>query len=134
MVVEPPSRNFCFEKIVRIPLPSGVTLEIQGEKLEKDPKTLSCIKTDEKNIEDIPIVHDFPEVFPDDLSDLPLVRGLKEIQDKGFIQPSQSSWGAPVLFVKKNDGALRMCIDYRELNKLTIMNRYPLPRIDDLFD
>ncbi|KAJ9552691.1 hypothetical protein OSB04_016736 [Centaurea solstitialis] len=54
--------------------------------------------------------------------------------DKGFIQPSSSPWGAPVLFVKKNDGSLRMCIDYRELNKLTIKNCYPLPRIDDLFD
>ncbi|GJX22593.1 putative reverse transcriptase domain-containing protein [Tanacetum coccineum] len=58
---------------------------------------------------------------------------LQELQDKGFIRPSHSSWGAPVLFVKKKDGSLRMCIDYRELNKLTIKNRYPLPRIDDLF-
>ncbi|GKF59028.1 putative reverse transcriptase domain-containing protein, partial [Tanacetum coccineum] len=59
---------------------------------------------------------------------------LKELQDKGFIRPSSSPWGAPVLFVKKNDGSFRMCIDYRELNKLTFNNRYPLPRIDDLFD
>ncbi|GJV57547.1 putative reverse transcriptase domain-containing protein [Tanacetum coccineum] len=59
---------------------------------------------------------------------------LKELQDKGFIRPRSSPWGAPVLFVKKKDGSFRMCIDYRELNKLTIKNRYPLPRIDDLFD
>ncbi|GJX75856.1 putative reverse transcriptase domain-containing protein [Tanacetum coccineum] len=59
---------------------------------------------------------------------------LQELQDKGFIRPSHSPWGAPVLFVKKKDGSLRMCIDYRELNKLTVKNRYPLPRIDDLFD
>ncbi|GKC25226.1 putative reverse transcriptase domain-containing protein, partial [Tanacetum coccineum] len=59
---------------------------------------------------------------------------LKELQDKGFIRPSSSPWGAPVLFVKKKDGSFRMCIDYRELNKLTVKNRYPLPRIDDLFD
>ncbi|GJV95860.1 putative nucleotidyltransferase, ribonuclease H [Tanacetum coccineum] len=59
---------------------------------------------------------------------------LQELQDKGFIRPSHSSWGASILFVKKKDGSLRMCIDYRELNKLTIKNRYPLPRIDDLFD
>ncbi|GKE96462.1 putative reverse transcriptase domain-containing protein, partial [Tanacetum coccineum] len=59
---------------------------------------------------------------------------LKELQDKGFIRPSSLPWGAPVLFVKKKDGSFRMCIDYRELNKLTIKNRYPLLRIDDLFD
>ncbi|GJU40872.1 putative nucleotidyltransferase, ribonuclease H [Tanacetum coccineum] len=59
---------------------------------------------------------------------------LQELQDKGFIRPSHSPWGAPMLFVKKKDGSFRMCIDYRELNKLTVKNRYPLPRIDDLFD
>ncbi|GKA60319.1 putative reverse transcriptase domain-containing protein [Tanacetum coccineum] len=59
---------------------------------------------------------------------------LRELQDKGFIRPSSSPWGAPVLFVKKKDGSFRVCIDYRELNKLTIKNCYPLPRIDDLFD
>ncbi|GJY85194.1 putative reverse transcriptase domain-containing protein [Tanacetum coccineum] len=59
---------------------------------------------------------------------------LKELQNKGFIRLSSSPWGALVLFVKKKDGSFRMCIDYRELNKLTINNRYPLPRIDDLID
>ncbi|GJU62280.1 putative reverse transcriptase domain-containing protein [Tanacetum coccineum] len=59
---------------------------------------------------------------------------LKELTDKGFIRPSSSPWGATVLFVKKKDGSFRMCIDYQELNKLTVKNRYPLPRIDDLFD
>ncbi|GJW04851.1 hypothetical protein Tco_1563707 [Tanacetum coccineum] len=59
---------------------------------------------------------------------------LKELSDKGFIRPSSSPWGAPVLFVKKKDGSFWMCIDYRELNKLTVKNRYLLPRIDDLFD
>nr|GFB60265.1 putative reverse transcriptase domain-containing protein [Tanacetum cinerariifolium] len=63
-----------------------------------------------------------------------LAEQLKELSDKGFIRPSSSPWGAPVLFIKKKDGSFRMCIDYRELNKLTIKNRYPLPRIDDLFD
>ncbi|KAI3819877.1 hypothetical protein L1987_13729 [Smallanthus sonchifolius] len=120
----------------------------------------------EKNVEDIPIIREFPEVFPEDLSGLPPVRQvefridlvpganpvarapyrlapsemqelasqLQELSDKGFIRPSHSPWGAPVLFVKKKDGSFRMCIDYRKLNKLTIKNRYPLPRIDDLFD
>ncbi|GKD13276.1 putative reverse transcriptase domain-containing protein [Tanacetum coccineum] len=59
---------------------------------------------------------------------------LQELSNKGFIRPSSSPWGAPVLFVKKKDGLFRMCIDYWELNKLTVKNRYPLPRIDDLFD
>ncbi|KAJ9561460.1 hypothetical protein OSB04_006620 [Centaurea solstitialis] len=59
---------------------------------------------------------------------------LEELLEKGFIRPSSSPWGAPILLVKKKDGTLRMCIDYRELNKLTVKNRYPLPRIDDLFD
>nr|GEY55650.1 putative reverse transcriptase domain-containing protein [Tanacetum cinerariifolium] len=59
---------------------------------------------------------------------------LKELQDKGFIRPSSSPWGAPMLFVKKKDGSFRMCIDYRELDKLIIKNRYPFHKIDDLFD
>ena len=59
---------------------------------------------------------------------------MEEMVNKGFIRPSTSPWGAPVLFVKKKDGSMRLCIDYRELNKVTIRNQYPLPRIDDLFD
>ena len=59
---------------------------------------------------------------------------LKEILDKGYIRSNLLSWGAAVLFVKKKDGTLRLCIDYRQLSKVTIKNRYPFPRIDDLFD
>jgi len=59
---------------------------------------------------------------------------LKEMFDKGYIRPSVSPWGAPVLFVKKNDGTPRLCIDYRQWNTVTIKNKYPLSRIDDLFD
>ena len=59
---------------------------------------------------------------------------LQELLDKGFIRPSTSPWGAPVLFVKKNDKTLRLCIDYRQLSRVMIKNRYPLSRIDDLFD
>ncbi|GJW39858.1 reverse transcriptase domain-containing protein [Tanacetum coccineum] len=123
-------------------------------------------KSEEKRLEDVPIVRDFPEVFPEDLPGIPparqvefqidlvpgaapvarapyrllpsemkeLAEQLQELSDKGFIRPSSSPWGAPVLFVKKKDGSFSMCIDYRELNKLTVKNRYPLPRIDDLFD
>ena len=63
-----------------------------------------------------------------------LAAQLQDLLDKGVIRPSVSPWGAPVLFVKKKDGSMRLCIDYRELNKLTVKNKYPLPRIDDLFD
>nr|GFB53624.1 putative reverse transcriptase domain, aspartic peptidase domain protein [Tanacetum cinerariifolium] len=59
---------------------------------------------------------------------------LQELLERGFIRPSVSPWGAPIIFMKKKDGSMRLCIDYRELNKITIRNHYPLPRIDDLFD
>ena len=59
---------------------------------------------------------------------------LQELLEKGFIRPSVSPWGAPMLFVKKKYGTLRFCVDYRQLNKMIVKNKYPLPRIDDLFD
>ncbi|GKF79808.1 putative reverse transcriptase domain-containing protein, partial [Tanacetum coccineum] len=83
-------------------------------------------------LEATPIAKSPYHLAPSEMQELS--RQLQELQDKGFIRPSHSPWGAPVLFVKKKDGSLRMCIDYRELNKLTVKNRYPLPRIDDLFD
>nr|GEV00752.1 putative reverse transcriptase domain-containing protein [Tanacetum cinerariifolium] len=85
-------------------------------------------KSEEKRLEDVSIVWEFPE----DLLELPPAR--QELSDRVFIRPSSSTWGAPVLFVKKKDGSFRMCIDYHKLNKLTVKNRYPLLRIDDLFD
>nr|GFA29818.1 putative reverse transcriptase domain-containing protein [Tanacetum cinerariifolium] len=95
-------------------------------------------KLKEKRLEDVPIVRNFPEVFPKDLPGLPPIRQVEFQIDlvlgKGFIRPSSSPWGASVLFIKKKDGSLRMCIGYRELNKLTVKNRYPLLRVDDLFD
>nr|GFA23314.1 hypothetical protein [Tanacetum cinerariifolium] len=79
-----------------------------------------------------PVVRAPYRLAPSEMKEL--AKQLQELSDKGFIRPSSSPWGAPVLFVKKKDGSFRMCIDYRELNKMTIKNRYPLPRIDDLFD
>nr|GEY66560.1 hypothetical protein [Tanacetum cinerariifolium] len=107
-------------------------LKVYGERPEGNLKQLKTMKVNELKLEDIPIVHEFPGVFPEDLLGLPLSR--EELQEKGFIRPSSSPWGAPVLFVKKKDGSFRICIDYRELNKLTVKNCYPLPRIDGLFD
>ena len=63
-----------------------------------------------------------------------LKKQIEELFEKQFIRPSASSWGAPILLVKKKDGSSRLCVDYRQLNKLTIKNKYPLPRIDDLMD
>ncbi|GJZ76573.1 putative reverse transcriptase domain-containing protein [Tanacetum coccineum] len=182
----------CYEKYIRVPYRNDMLI-IQGErsriKSESRLQVISSIRTQkyidqgcqvfliqmmkeekietpERRIEDVPVVRDFPKVFPEDLPGLPptcqvefhielipgaapvarapyrlapaemkeLAKQLKELSDKGFIRPSSSPWGAPILFVKKKDGSFRMCIDYRELNKLTVKNRYPLPRIDDLFD
>jgi hypothetical protein len=117
-------------------------------------------------IQDISVVCEFPDVFPDDLPGLPPERDvefvielkpgtapisrrsyrmppnelaelkaqLQDLLEKGFIRPSSSPWGCPAIFVKKNDQTLRMCVDYRPLNEVTIKNKYPLPRIDILFD
>ncbi|GJU36891.1 putative reverse transcriptase domain-containing protein [Tanacetum coccineum] len=133
----------CHEKVVKIPLLDGKVLRVLGEKPEERMRQLKSAKAKEKEQEEIVVVRDFPEVLPDDLSGLPPLREIKfqielipgaELQDKGFIRPRSSPWGAPVLFVKKKDGSFRMCIDYIELNKLNVKNRYPLPRIDDLSD
>ncbi|GJQ92310.1 putative reverse transcriptase domain-containing protein [Tanacetum coccineum] len=181
------------EKVVCIPYGDEVLI-IRGDDCDSGSKSklniISCTKTqkyiqkgcqvflaqvtskktedklEEKQLEDVPIVQEFPKVFPEDFPGLPparrvefqidLVLGvvpaarapyrlapakmqelstqLQEIFDKGFIRPSSSSWGAPILFVKKKYGSFRMCIDYYELNKLTMKKQYPLPRIDNLFD
>ncbi|GJX08439.1 putative reverse transcriptase domain-containing protein [Tanacetum coccineum] len=140
------------EKVVRIPLPEGKVLRVLGEIPKEKVRFLMGAKVGDKKQEEIVVVRDFPNVFPDDLSGLPPIHEiefqieltpgatpvakypyrsapseleelsgqLKELQDKGFIRPSSSPWGVPILFVKKKDGSFRMCIDYRELNKLTI--------------
>jgi hypothetical protein len=117
-------------------------------------------------VERIPVVCEYPDVFPDELPGMPpdrdiefaielqpgtapiskrpyrmppaelaeLKKQLQELLDKGFIRPSTSPWGCPALFVKKKDESLRLCVDYRPLNAITIKNKYPLPLIDVLFD
>ena len=117
-------------------------------------------------MDEVPIVCEYPNVFPEELPGMPpdwdvefvidllldtrpiakrpycmlvdeleeLKKQLKELSDKGYIRPSASPWGSPILFVKKKDGSMRIYIDYQNLNVVTVKNKYPLPRIDDLLD
>ncbi|KAM0006733.1 putative nucleotidyltransferase, Ribonuclease H [Helianthus debilis subsp. tardiflorus] len=175
----------CDKNSIEIRAPTGEIIMITGDKPRKPMKFISILKdasyerkrgvvymisviisAKNKELKEISVVSEYPDVFPEELPGLPpdrevefrihlipgttpiakspyrlaptkmleLKKQLDELLGKGFIQPSSSPWGALILFVKKKDGSMRMCIDYRELNKVTIKNRYPLPRIDDLFD
>ncbi|KAI3776021.1 hypothetical protein L1987_45781 [Smallanthus sonchifolius] len=176
----------CKRKRIHLKGPSGSPITVYGDWNCTMPNVISMIKAESymrrgceaylayviddrmktKELKNVPVVCNFPKVFPEDLPGLPpdreiefqidllpgaepvakapyrlapsemkeLMSQLEELTEKGFIRPSISTWGAPVLFVKKKDGSMRMCIDYRELNKRTVKNKYPLPRIDDLFD
>jgi hypothetical protein len=153
----------CAERAVTITNHQGVTVTclIHPGLLEAMVNHIQA-----ESLEDVPIVQEFVNVFPDELPGMPperdveftidlipgtkpiaknayrlaalelaeLKKQLEELQQKGFIRPAASPWGAPVLFVKKKDGSMRLCVDYRDLNDITIKNKYPLPRIDDLFD
>ncbi|KAE8658569.1 RNA-directed DNA polymerase-like protein [Hibiscus syriacus] len=158
----------CPIQIQRIEFPTSM-MELPFDEFEGCQGFIASVldvRAKEKEIEEIPIVREFSNVFPVELQGLPPNRevefqievmsgtapiamspykmALKELQelkiqlqallDKGFIRPSVSPWGAPVLFFKKKDGSMRLCIDYMQLNKVTIKNKYPIPRIDDLFD
>nr|GEU74606.1 reverse transcriptase domain-containing protein [Tanacetum cinerariifolium] len=179
------AKIICDEKVVHIPI-DGETLINRGDRSKTRLNLISYIKTkryisrgcqvflaqvmgkksEDKRLEDIQVVREFPDVFTEDLLGLPLVyqvefqidlipgaapvartpyilapsemqelsNQLQELADRGFIRPGTLPWGARVLFVKKKDGSVRMCIDYQELNKLTVKNRYLLPMIDDIFD
>jgi len=177
----------CFEKEIVCKYPERVELFLSVAETKHLPRVISALKAKkllrsegcigflmsvvakegkELTVSDVDVVKDFPEVFPEDLTEMlpereveftidlmpgssPISKApyrmapkelhelktqLEELMRKGFIRPSVSPWGAPVLFVKKKDGSMRMCIDYRELNRITIKNKYPLPRIEDLFD
>nr|GEU60803.1 putative reverse transcriptase domain-containing protein [Tanacetum cinerariifolium] len=126
----------CAEKIVRIPWRSE-TLIIHGDGSNQGNKArlniISCTKTHKYMLEGCHVF--LAHVTTKETEDKTEKKQLKdELSDKGFITPSSTPRGAPVFFVKKKDGSFRMCINYQELNKLTVKNRYPLPRIDDLFD
>ncbi|GJU68209.1 putative nucleotidyltransferase, ribonuclease H [Tanacetum coccineum] len=113
----------CHEKVVEIPIKADL-LGLQPQRQVEFRIDLVPGAT--------PVAKSPYRLAPSEMQELS--GQLQELQDKGFIRPSHSPWGAPVLFVKKKDGSFRMCIDYRELNKITIKNRYPLPRINDLFN
>jgi hypothetical protein len=154
----------CARKAVKLTKKDGTSIEFAAMvQLGLDSK---LNQTKAIALEDIRVVQDFPDVFPEELpSMLPdhdiefliellpgttpiskrlyrmpvnelveLKKQIDEFQAKGFIRPSSSPWGAPVLFVEKKDGTQWMCVDYRSLNEVTIKNKYPLPRIEDLFD
>jgi hypothetical protein len=176
----------CFNKTITFRIPGDPEFYFKGDRIMVPPCIISALEANvllrkgcqgylayvidteksEMKLDDIPIVHEFPDVFLEELLGLPpdkeiefsidsapgtapisiapyrmapvelreLKKQLQDLMQKGSIRPSASPWGAPVLFVKKKDGSMRLCIDYRQLNRATIRNRYPLPRIDDLFD
>jgi hypothetical protein len=176
----------CYAKTVTFQTPEGERMIFEGERILKLIALISVVtaqkllrkgcmgylayilNSDDEvpRLKDIPVVKEFPDVFPKELQGLPpereveasintfpgvppiaqqpyrmapvelneLKTQLQELLDKGFIQPTNSPWGALVLFVRKKDGTHRLCIDYQQLNKITMKNKYLLPRIDDLFD
>ncbi|XP_070011776.1 uncharacterized protein [Nicotiana sylvestris] len=177
---------YCWTKIIRFNFLGEPIIEWKGDAAAPKGKFISYLKArrmilkgyiyhlvrvhdmevKSPTLQSVPVLNEFPDVFPDELPGLPpereidfaidilpdtqpisippyrmapvelkeLKAQLKDLLNKGFIRPNTSPWGAPVVFVRKKDGSLRMCIDYRQLNKVTIKNKYPLPRIDDLFD
>ena len=176
----------CDKKTILLKCYDLSKVTIRGIRSESIPKVISAMearrflrkgceaflalildsKREQVNLENIPVIREFPDVFPEELPGVPLEREvdlsievvqgmtpisrapyrmaptelkelktqLQELLDKGFIRPSVSPKGAPILFVKKKDGTLRMCIDYRQINKVTVKNKYLFPRIEDLFD
>ncbi|XP_071918797.1 uncharacterized protein [Coffea arabica] len=176
----------CKTKVVELSIPGEVTLRLDVRGRLASSALVSGIRArkllskgaqgylaflinipgDKVKLEDVLVVNEFPDVFPDELKSMPpereiefkidLVPGttliaktpyrmapaelkelklqLQDLLERGFVRESESPWGAPVLFVKKKDGSLRLCIDYRGLNDVTVKNKYPLPHIDELFD
>nr|CAJ86189.1 H0306F03.2 [Oryza sativa] len=154
----------CAEKSITLQGPGGKQVRFTSNTPTASRSILTCLQV--TTLESVPIVCEYPDVFPEELTSMPLdreiefaielapgtapiakrpyrmaanelaevKRQIEELEGKGYVRPSSSPWGAPVLLVKKKDGSERMVIDYRALNEVTIKNKYPLPRIDDLFD
>jgi hypothetical protein len=154
----------CRKRSVVLTSPQGNRIEFKVDNSSEEQGIVTSAKG--KSLEEIKVVNEYPDVFPDELPGMPPDRDIefsielipgtapiykrpygmnvkdlaelkKQIDDllsKGYIRPSSSPWGSPILFVDKKDATRRMCIDYRPLNDVTIKNKYPLPRIGDLFD
>jgi hypothetical protein len=159
----------CTKKYVKLTTPDGKELEFVAEPVVTAKGIANHMKVNQLDASqglEVPVVNEFPDVFPKELSGMPpdrdiefvielksgtaliykapfrmtnpelaeLKEHIKELLGKGFIHPSPSPWGAPVIFVPKKDGTQRLCVDYHALNEITVKNKYSLPRIDDLFD
>jgi hypothetical protein len=159
----------CTKKSVKLTTPNRKELEYIAEQVVTTKGIANRVKINQLGASqgsEVPVVNEFPDVFPEELPGMPpdrdikfvielkpgttpiyktpfrmttlelaeLKEHIKELLGKGFIHPSSSPWGAPVIFVLKKDGTQRLCVDYHALNEVTIKNKYPLPRIDDIFD
>jgi hypothetical protein len=159
----------CAKKSVKLTTPDGKELEFIAEPVVTAKGIANHARINQLDASpgsEVPVVNEFPNVFPEELPGTPpdrdiefviklkpgtapiyktpfrmttlkfaeLKEHIRELLEKGFIHPSSSPWGAPVIFVPKKDGTQRLCVDYRALNEVTVKNKYPLPRIDDLFD
>jgi hypothetical protein len=159
----------CTKKSVKLTTPEGKEIEFIIEPAVTAKGVANHVKVNQLDAcqgSEVPMVNEFPNVFPEELPGVPperdiefvielkpgtapiyktpyrmatpelaeLKEHIKELLEKGFIHPNSSPWGAPVIFVLKNDGTQRLCVDYRALNEVTVKNKYPHTRIDDLFD
>jgi hypothetical protein len=159
----------CAKKYVKLTTPEGKEMEFVTELMVTAKGVANRAKVDQLDASqgsEVPMVNEFPDVFPEELPGMPpdrdiefvielkpsttpiyktpyrmaapelaeLKEHIKELLEKGFIHPSSFPWGAPVIFFPKKDGTQRLCVDYHALNEVTVKNKYPLPRIDDLFD
>jgi hypothetical protein len=157
------------KKSIKLTTPDGKELEFIAEPVVTAKGVVNHAKVNQLDASqgsEVPVVNEFPVVFPEELPGMPpnrdiefvielklgtaliyktpfrmttlelaeLKEHIKELLEKGFIRPSSSPWGAPVIFVSKKDGTQRLCVDYLALNEVPVKNKYPLPRIDDLFD
>jgi hypothetical protein len=156
----------CANSTIMLTSPQGERIQVSIDKSTDAKRNTVVNHLEEKPLENIKVVCEYPDVFPEELLGMPpdrdiefsiellpktapiskrpyrmdvkdlveLKKQIEELLEKGFIRPSSSPWRAPVLFVSKKDGSRRICVDYRSLNEVTIKNKYPLPRVEDLFD